>query len=80
MKAFHLLHQAGASQNFGRSLVPYPPVILGPWLTQRKKQRMQVRGLSVPEEQVPDPLREDKGEVGGPEAPPCLAGEVLPST
>lgn len=31
------------------------------------------------EGQVADPLREDKGEVGGVGAPPCLAGKVLPS-
>lgn len=41
---------------------------------------MQFRGLLVPEEQVADPLREDKGEAEGPWVPSCLAGEMLPST
>lgn len=38
-----------------------------------------MRGLLALEGQVADALREDKGGAGGPGAPPCLAGKVLPS-
>lgn len=59
-KAFHLLHQVGASQDLSLSLET--PAIVGPWLTQRRRQRVQVRGLLVPGEQVAGHPREDKRE------------------
>ena len=70
MKAFHLSHHVGALRTSDA------PQLLAPW-HKGGDCRVQVRRLSALEGQVAGPLREDKGQEGGPGAPCCLVGKGL---
>lgn len=71
-KAFHLSHHVGTLRT------SVAPQLLALW-HKGGDCRVQVRRhLWALEGQVAGPLREYKGQAGGPGAPPCLAGKGLP--